>query len=120
MRLTFYDNKKEAEELTLPFYERKLAIRGVDFDEYPEDKADFVRYVVELRCLNPIVDTKRSPLPPLEDLVEAAEAPLILGLQPNKELRLEMEKMRRRGRHKLGSHYRKKTTVTWACGSIHT
>ena len=73
-RFTFYNNKRVGEEHTLHFYERNPARRGLDFNDYPNDKPDFVRYTVELRCMNPIVDTKKSPLPPLEDVSEAVEA----------------------------------------------
>ena len=61
-------------EHTLHFYERNLARRGLDFNDYCDDKIDFVMYAVELRCLNPVVDTKKSPLPPLKDLSEAVGA----------------------------------------------
>jgi hypothetical protein len=65
--------------------------RGLDFDDFPEDKPDFVRYAVELRFLNPVVDTKKTPLPPLEDLAEAVIILLQAGLQHNKEPRKELE-----------------------------
>ena len=48
---------------------------------------------MELRCLNPMIDTKKSPLPPLEDLSEAVEALIASGLKPEKEPRKELEKM---------------------------
>ena len=60
LRFTFYNNKRVSEEHTLHFYERNPARRGLDFNDYPDDKTDFVRYAVELRCLNPVVDTKRA------------------------------------------------------------
>jgi hypothetical protein len=74
LRFTFYNNMRIAKEHTLHLYERNPTRRGLDFNDYPDDKTEFVRYAVELRCLNPIVDTKKSPLPPLEDLSEAVEA----------------------------------------------
>ena len=49
----FLDDKGAWEESTLQFYERNPARRGMDFDDEPEDKPNFVRYAVELRCLNP-------------------------------------------------------------------
>jgi hypothetical protein len=58
LRFTLYNSKRIAEEHTLYFYERNLAGRGLDFNDYPDDKSDFVRYAVELRCLNSIADTK--------------------------------------------------------------
>ncbi len=48
---------------------------------------------MELRCLNPIMDTKKSPLPPLEDLAEAVDALMVAGLKPDKEPRKELEKL---------------------------
>jgi hypothetical protein len=75
------------------FYERNLAGRGLDFDDYHEDKPYFVMYAVELRCLNPIVYTKKNPLSPLEDMVEATNILLIEGSKPNKESRREPDKL---------------------------
>ena len=98
--ITFYNDKRDLASHTLHFYERNPARRGLDFDDRPEDKTDFVRYAVEFRCLNPMTDTKRSPLPPLEDLSEAVEALLAAGLKPDKEQRKEMEKvLQARGDH---------------------
>ena len=74
------------------FYERNPAERGLDFDGHPEDKANFIRYAVELRCLDPMMDTKKSPLPPLEDLSEAVEVFIVAGLKPEKEPRKELDK----------------------------
>ena len=73
------------------FYERNPAGGGLDFDDYPKDKPDFVKYAVELRCLNPVVDTKKTSLPPLEDLAEAITVLLQVGLHHNKEPRKELE-----------------------------
>ena len=89
--ITLYNDKREAEEHTLYLYERNLARGGLDFDDHPDDKTCFVRYAVELRCLNPIMDTKKSPLPPLEDLAEAVEALMAAELKPDKEPRKELE-----------------------------
>ena len=64
----------------------------MDFNDAPEDKPYFVRYAVEFRCLNPLMDTKKSPLPPLEELAEAVTLLMAIGLQPHKEQRKELEK----------------------------
>jgi hypothetical protein len=93
LRLTLYNERREADEHTLYLYERNPVGRGLNFDDHPDDKIDFVRYAVELRCLNPIVDTKRSPLPPLEDFAEAMEALIAVGLKPDKKPRKEIEKL---------------------------
>ena len=42
------------------FYERNLARRGLDFDDHPDDKSEFVIFAAELYFMNPIVDTKRA------------------------------------------------------------
>ena len=91
--VTLYNDKREAEEHTLYFYERNPAGRGLDYDDHPDDKTNFVKYAVELRCLNPILDTKKSPLPPLEDLAEAIEVLIAAGLKPDKQPRKELEKL---------------------------
>ena len=39
------------------------------------------------------MDTKKSPLPPLEDLAEAVEALMAAGLKPDKDPRKELEKL---------------------------
>jgi hypothetical protein len=93
LRFTFYDNMRVEEEHTLHFYERNPTRRGLDFNHHPDDKTDFVRYAVELRCLNPVMDTKKSPLPPLEDLAEALEVLMAAGLKPDKEPRKELDKL---------------------------
>ena len=46
---------------------------------------------MELRCLNPNIDTKKTPLPPLEDLAEAVTALLQAGLHHNMEPWKELE-----------------------------
>ncbi len=48
---------------------------------------------MELRCLNPVVDTKKSPLSPLEDLSEAVGALMSSRLKPDKEPRKDLEKL---------------------------
>ena len=81
---------REKPRITL--YERNPARRGLDFDHHSDAKTDFARYAVELPCLNPIVDTKKSPLPPLLDLAEIVEALLTVGLKIDKEPRREIKK----------------------------
>jgi hypothetical protein len=93
LQITFYNDKREAEEHTLHFYERNPARRGMDFDDHPDDKTDFVRYAVKLRCMNPIMDTKKNPLPPLEDLAKAVIALMAAGLKPDKEPRKDQERL---------------------------
>ena len=93
LQLSFFNDKRIGEDYTLLFYERNPAGRGLDFDDFPEEKPDFVKYAMELRCLNQVLDTKRTPLPPLEDLAEAVIVLLLTGLQHSKEPRKELEKL---------------------------
>ena len=93
LQFSFFNDEKESEYHTLLFCERNPAGHGMDFDDYPVDKLVFVRYAVELRSLNHVVDTKKTPLPPLEDLVVAVTIILQVGLQHNKEPRKELEKV---------------------------
>jgi len=93
LRLIFFDDKIEGERHTFLFYEHNSAGRGLDFDDYLKEKPDFAWYAVELCCLNLDIDSKKTPLPPLENLVEAITIVLNLGLRRNKEPRKEPEKI---------------------------
>jgi hypothetical protein len=90
LKFTFYTDKGAREKHCLSFYERNPAGRGLDFTENPDGKEDFIRYAVNLHCLKPVADTKKSTLPPLEDLAEGAIARLHAvpknGSEPRREL----------------------------------
>jgi len=45
IRFTSYNNKREAKEHTLHFYERNPARCGMDFNDHPDDNIDFVRKI---------------------------------------------------------------------------
>ena len=74
------------EDYLILFYESNLAGRELDFTENPDSKENFVRYAVELQCTNPVANTRKPPLTPLEDMAEGAtvllEAGLRLGTEP--------------------------------------
>ena len=93
LQFTYFNDKRVGEEYTLLFHERNPAGRGLDFDDLQEIKQDFVRYAVKLRCLNPVMDTNKTPLPPLEYLAEAITDLQQHGLRHNKEPRKELEKI---------------------------
>jgi len=90
LKLDFITTKGDNEEHLITFYERYPARRGLDFTENPDSKEDFLRYAVELQCLNPVADTRKTPLPPLEELAEGTtaliESGLRLGTKPKREL----------------------------------
>jgi hypothetical protein len=88
----FIDANGGNEQHLVQFYERNLAGRGLDFDDAPNGKPDFVRYAVELRCRNPITNTKSPPLPP-EELAEATQIMLIAGLKSDKAPRKDLIKL---------------------------
>ncbi len=73
LKCSFIIDAGSWEEHLLTFYERNPAGRGLDFTENPYHKEDFLRYVVELHCLNPMADIRKSPLPSLEDLAEGVK-----------------------------------------------
>ena len=79
------------EEHFITFYERNHAGREIDFTENPDHKEDFLRYVVELHCLNPVADTRKTPLPPLEDLAEGVTVQLTTGLKQGSEPRKDLD-----------------------------
>ena len=66
---------------------------GLDFDDHPEYKSNFARYAVELRRMNPIVYTKKNPLPLMKDLAKTVGILLSMGLHQNKEPRRKLEKI---------------------------
>ena len=66
--LSLLNNDGVYHESVIHFYDRNPAGKGLDFDEFPEQKADFLRYTVEFNCIYPICDITKCPLPPLEDI----------------------------------------------------
>ena len=82
--VNFIDDDGGTEQHFIQFYERNPAGKGLDFDDAPDDKSDFVRYAVELRCHDPITNTRKTPLPPLEELAESTKILLVEGLKRDK------------------------------------
>jgi hypothetical protein len=63
LKINFYTDKGAREEHYLSFYERNPAGRGLDFTENPDAKEKYIRYAVDLHCLNPVADTRKTPPP---------------------------------------------------------
>jgi hypothetical protein len=82
--VNFIDDNEGTEQHLIRFHDRNPAGRGLDFDDTQDDKPDFVRDAVELRCQNPITDTRKTPRSPLEELAEAIKTLLVAGLKPDK------------------------------------
>ena len=47
---------------------------------------------MELHCLNPVANTRKTPLPPLEDLAEGKSTFIHAGLKNGSEPRKELDK----------------------------
>jgi hypothetical protein len=73
-------------------YDRNPAGRGLDFTENPASKEDFLRYAIELQCLSVETNTRKTPLPPLQDLAEGATVLLEAGLRLGTKPRCDLEK----------------------------
>ena len=81
LKCSFITNAGKWEDHYLTFYERNPAGRELDFTENPDHKGDFLRYAVELHCLDLVANIRNSPLPPLEDLSEGVTVQLATGLK---------------------------------------
>jgi hypothetical protein len=66
--ITLINNDGKYKEAAIYFFERNPTGRGLDFGEIPDQKADFLRYAIQLNCINPIRDIIKSPLPSLEEI----------------------------------------------------
>ena len=68
LQFTFSTDIGCYEESVMYFYDRNPAGRGQDFAHNPEQEEDFLRYAVELHCLNLLQDIAQTPLPQLEEI----------------------------------------------------
>ncbi len=68
IRIALINNDGYFQETNIYFYDKNPARRGLDFDEFPSQKSDFLRYAVQFNCINPIRDVTKCPLPPLEEI----------------------------------------------------
>ena len=68
-KIALINNDGYFHESVIHFYDMNPAGRGLDFDKFPSQKADFLKYAVRFNCVNPIRDiTKRPRPPPLEEI----------------------------------------------------
>jgi hypothetical protein len=72
INITLINNDGEYHEAPIYSFKKNPAGRGLDFDENPDQKSDFLRYAIQLNCINPIRDIIKSPLPPLEEIAGGA------------------------------------------------
>ena len=66
--ISLLNNDGEHQHAPIYFYERNPTGKGLDFNGFPEQKTDFLRYAVQLNCINPIRNITKSTLPPLEEI----------------------------------------------------
>jgi len=92
LNFPFINDNNEWEQHDVHFYERNPTGRGLDFTDTEDIKSDFLRYVVEYHCQNPIADIKKHPLPPLEELVEGASLQLMAELHNGREPRKDLDR----------------------------
>ena len=91
LKCSFITDAGKWKEHFLTFYERNPAGRGLDFTEKTDHKEDFLRYAIELHCLNPVADIRKSPLLSLEDLAEGDMVQLATGLKLGTEPRKDLD-----------------------------
>jgi hypothetical protein len=70
IQIALINNDGYFHEATIYFYDKNPTGRGLDFDEFPSQKADFLKYAVQINCVNPIRDITKCPLPPLEEIAQ--------------------------------------------------
>ena len=90
VNIPLLNNERENQHAPIYFYERNPTGRGLDFNDFPEQKADFLRYAVQLNNIKPIRDITKSPLPTLEEIVRGISIQLRdvikLGSQSRRDL----------------------------------
>ena len=91
INISLLDNEGEHQNEPIYFYERNPAGRGLDFNDYPEQKADFLRYAVQLNCINPIRDITKNLLPPLEEIARGISIQLRDVIKPGNQSRRDMD-----------------------------
>jgi hypothetical protein len=77
LRFNFVTATGSYEERDLYFSDKNPAGRGLYFAENPDLEEDFVKYAVELQCLNPVKDIAQYQIPQLEEI--AHEAAILLN-----------------------------------------
>jgi hypothetical protein len=90
LNFPFLNDNNEWDQHDVNSYERNSARRGLDFADTEDTKKDFLRYAVYYHSQNPIANTRKHPLPPLEKLVEGTmlqlAASLKVGCVPRKDI----------------------------------
>ena len=76
LNIFLFNNEGAHDTATTYFSERNPAGRGLDFDEFQEHKADFLRYAVQFHYGNPVKDITKCPLPPLEEIARGTSIQL--------------------------------------------
>ncbi len=90
INIALLNNDGEYQHAPIFFHERNPAGRGLDFKDFPYQKADFLRYAIRLNCINPIRDIMKNPLPSLEEIARGVSIQLRdvekLGTQSRRDM----------------------------------
>jgi hypothetical protein len=91
INISLLNNEGEHQHAPIYFYERNPTGRGLDFNDFPEKKADFLRYAVQLNCINPIRDITKSPLPSLEEIARGISIHLRDVIKPGSQSKWDLD-----------------------------
>jgi len=58
--IALLNNVAEYQHAPIFLYERNPAGRGLDFNDFPEQKANFLKYAVQLNCINLIRTSRKA------------------------------------------------------------
>ncbi len=94
INISLLNNEGEHQHARIYFYERNPTGRGLDFDDFSEQKADFLRYAVQLNCINPIRDITKSSLPPLEEIDRGISIQLRDGIKLGSQSKRDQDNAR--------------------------
>jgi hypothetical protein len=83
LKFNFVKYTGNYEEGYLYFFTKNPASRGLGFAENPDQEEDFLRYAVQLHCLNPLQDIAQYPLPQLEEIAKGATILIKTVTQPD-------------------------------------
>ncbi len=60
INIALLNNDGEYQHAPIFFYERNPAGKFLDFNDFPEQTNDFLRYVVQLNCINPFGTLRKA------------------------------------------------------------
>jgi len=70
INIALLNNNGEYKDVPIFFYEWNPSGRGLDFNDFPKQKAEFLMYAIQLNFINPIRDITKCLLSPLEEIAK--------------------------------------------------